>query len=64
MRGKGNARIASRETLSGAIVCNVALDKNGLPLLGNSLKFLTVGRESGSIKERGKASTKTDADIH
>lgn len=54
MRGKGNIKVGIAQTINGSIVTDVALDKNGIPMLGDKLSFLTVGKESGSIKQRGK----------
>lgn len=46
-------RTSERETIKGAKVSNVALNRVGIPQLSASMKFLTVGRTSGSVKVRG-----------
>ena len=50
MRNK--QRIAIAETINGTIVTNVALSKSGVPQLGSKLNYLTIGRTSGSVKDR------------
>ena len=44
-------------TLNGSVVTNVAVDRNGLPLLNNKMGFLTVSK-SGRVIDRSK--TKED----
>jgi len=51
---RSKQKIASRTTLNGTEITNVALSKSGVPLLDDSMKFYTVGRTSGSVKVRGK----------
>jgi len=43
-----------KETLNGLTVHNVALNKSGIPQLGERLGFMTIGRESGSVRDRSK----------
>jgi hypothetical protein len=51
MKEKQKQKTATRETINGAIVTGVALNKSGIPMLTDKLGFLTVGR-SGSIRDR------------
>jgi len=48
-------KTASRVTINGTEINNVALNKQGIPQLNDGMKFYTVGR-SGSVKVRGDKS--------
>ena len=52
-------KIDNRETLNGVMVSGVALDRNGLPILNNSMKFLTIGR-TGSVRYRDVSSSEKE----
>jgi len=45
-------KTASRVTINGTEINNVALNKRGIPQLNDGMKFLTIGH-SGSVKVRG-----------
>ena len=45
-------KTASRVTINGTEINNVALNKQGIPLLNDGMKFLTIGH-SRSVKVRG-----------
>jgi len=46
-------RLHIKTTINGIQVNNVALNKAGIPQLGDSMNFITIGR-SGSVKDRSK----------
>jgi len=46
-------KTGTRTTFNGAEITNVALSRNGIPLIDEGSKFYTVGRTSGSVKVRG-----------
>jgi len=50
---RNKQKIASRTTINGTVINNVALSKRGIPLLDDGMKFYTVGR-NGSVKVRGE----------
>lgn len=51
---KNKQKTDKRVTLNGTEVHSVALDKNGIPMLGNKMNFLTISRETGSLKDSSK----------
>lgn len=53
-RQRNRHRTGTATTLNGATITNVAMSKHGIPLLGEKLSFLTVGNNSGSVKDRSK----------
>lgn len=54
---KQKQKQGTRSTINGMIINNVALDKNGVPQLSDSMGFLTIG-DSGSVKDRTKKDKK------
>jgi hypothetical protein len=54
MRQRNRHRSGTATTINGTVITNVAMSKHGLPLLGEKLSFLTVGNESGSVRDRSK----------
>jgi hypothetical protein len=53
-RNRNKHRSGTATTLNGAILNNVAMNKHGLPILGEKLSFVTVGINSGSVRDRSK----------
>jgi len=51
---KNKQKIGEATTLNGVVVTSVALNRKGVPLLDNKMRFLTIGK-SGSVKTRGVA---------
>ena len=58
---KNKQKTDSRTTLNGTLVTGVALDKNGIPIVNKSMKFLTIGR-SGSVRYRGPDGEETQSE--
>jgi hypothetical protein len=57
-RNRNKHRSGTTTTLNGTTINNVAMNKHGLPILGEKLSFVTVGINSGSVRDRSKAKAK------
>lgn len=57
---KNKQKTDKRTTLNGTEVHSVALDKNGLPMLGAKMNFLTISRTTGRLKDWSKENKSTD----
>lgn len=51
-RNRNKHKSGTATTLNGSVITNVALDKNGMPILNDKMGFITVGINSGSVKDR------------
>jgi hypothetical protein len=49
---KNKQRTGEATTLYGVVVSSVALNRKGIPILDDKMRFLTIGK-SGSVKTRG-----------
>lgn len=53
-RQRNRHRSGTATTINGTTITNVALDRNGMPILNDKMGFITVGINSGSVKDRSK----------
>ena len=49
---KNKQKTTTAQTINGTDVNNVALSKSGVPQLGSKMNYMTMGRTSGSVKDR------------
>jgi hypothetical protein len=49
---KNKQKTTTAQTINGTDVTNVALSKSGVPQLGSKLNYMTIGRTSGSVRDR------------
>jgi hypothetical protein len=57
-RNRNQHRSGIATTVNGITLNNVAMNKHGIPLLGDKHSFITVGINSGSVKDRSKKAYK------
>ena len=53
-RNRNKHKNGTAVTINGTVVNGVALDRNGLPLLNDKMGFMTVGMNSGAVRDRSK----------
>ena len=53
-RNRNKHKSGTAVTINGTVVNGVALDRNGLPLLNDKMGFMTVGMNSGAVRDRSK----------